>query len=168
MALAFEPMIDRSLADYVSNHWQEPFVACLMLQLLLAFSYLHSKGIVHNDVKPGNILVGNGTVKIADFGKAMYLEEELQEEGKPNKNGTILYTAPEMARARLRDDNSKKELSTSIDIWALGATLYELLEGNYSFYEYDKFSVLSVIKNHGLYLTKDKEYSPTLKSFFSL
>ena len=55
-------------------------------------------------------------MKIADFGKAMYLEEELQEEGKPNKNGTILYTAPEMARARLRDDNSKKELSTSIDV----------------------------------------------------
>ncbi|KAH9395484.1 serine/threonine protein kinase, CMGC, CDC2/CDK sub [Tyrophagus putrescentiae] len=78
-----EPMIDGSLADYVSNHWPEPFVACLMLQLLLAFSYLHSKGIVHNDVKPDNILVRNGTVKIADYEKAIYLEEELQEEGRP-------------------------------------------------------------------------------------
>ena len=43
MALAFEPMIDGSLLDYVNYHWTEPFVACLMSQLLSAFSYLHSK-----------------------------------------------------------------------------------------------------------------------------
>ncbi len=46
----------------------------------------------------------------------MYLEEELQEKGRPSKNGTICYTAPEVARARLKDDNSKKELSTSINV----------------------------------------------------
>ena len=43
MALAFEPMADGSLADYVYDHWPKPFVACLMLQLLNALSYIHAQ-----------------------------------------------------------------------------------------------------------------------------
>ncbi|KAH9408500.1 hypothetical protein TYRP_012176 [Tyrophagus putrescentiae] len=133
IALALEPMADGSLADYVYDHWPEPFVACLMLQLLPALSYIHAQGIVHDNIKPDNILLSNGTVKITDFGKAMYLKEEQEEEAKGRrcKINAIRYTAPEKARARLNGGNSKQEkLSTALDIWGLGATLYELLEEN--------------------------------------
>ncbi|KAH9389193.1 hypothetical protein TYRP_008547, partial [Tyrophagus putrescentiae] len=106
MALAFEPMADGSLADYVYDHWPKPFVACLMLQLLNALSYIHAQGIVHDNIKPDNILLNNGTVKITDFGKALYLKEEQEEaKEKRNKISAIRYTAPEKARARLNGGN---------------------------------------------------------------
>ncbi|KAH9398901.1 hypothetical protein TYRP_018286 [Tyrophagus putrescentiae] len=170
MALAFEPMADGSLADYVYDYWLEPFVACLMLQLLPALSYIHAQGIVHDNIKPDNILLNNGTVKIADFGKAMYLKEEQEEaQGRQGKTSAIRYTAPEKARARLDGGNSKQdELSTALDIWALGATLYELLEGKCPYHKYDSNKVLLAISTHGLFLTRNEKYSPTLKSFFSL
>ncbi|KAH9401456.1 hypothetical protein TYRP_016843, partial [Tyrophagus putrescentiae] len=153
IALALEPMADGSLADYVYDHWPEPFVACLMLQLLPALSYIHAQGIVHDNIKPDNILLSNGTVKITDFGKAMYLKEEQEEEAKGRrcKINAIRYTAPEKAR-----------------IWGLGATLYELLERKCPYHKYNTGKVLSAISTHGLFLTKGRKYSLTLKNFFSL
>ena len=55
-------------------------------------------------------------VKIADFGRAMFLKEEQKAKGRPSKIGTIRYTAPEVARAQLKKDNSKKDLTTAIDV----------------------------------------------------
>ena len=48
-------------------------IKVIMEQLLLALDFIHSKGIAHRDIKPDNILIGQDTLKICDFGSAKYL-----------------------------------------------------------------------------------------------
>ncbi|KAH9390607.1 RasGEF [Tyrophagus putrescentiae] len=163
MALAFQPMEDGSLALYWRDHWPERYIACVMKQVLKGFAYIHSMGIVHNDVKPGNILLHNGNVKIADFGKA----RNLANLGRVTK-GTRRYTSPEMARASLNGDRKCEDFSAAVDIWALGATLYQLLECHFPYEDANYDTVLEAISNQGLKLSDNESYSVEVKTFFSL
>ncbi|XP_070035944.1 mitogen-activated protein kinase kinase kinase 20-like [Nicotiana tomentosiformis] len=89
--------------------------------VLLGLSHVHSKGVIHCDIKPHNILVvGTDRIaKIADFGLAMTLEESRKI--KHGIRGTYRYMAPESVIYH--------EYGTEVDIWALGCTVYELLTG---------------------------------------
>ena len=107
-----------------------------LLPLVQAVHFLHQHGVIHRDLKPGNILLhGSGQkspsslwssthiAKVADFGLAKSL---LGEEGQCTASGVIVgtpsYMAPEQAA-------SKKAITPTADIYALGAILYELLTG---------------------------------------
>ena len=107
-----------------------------LLPLVQAVHFLHEHGVIHRDLKPGNILLhGSGQkspsslwssthiAKVADFGLAKSL---LGEEGQCTASGVIVgtpsYMAPEQAA-------SKKAITPTADIYALGAILYELLIG---------------------------------------
>ncbi|KAH9395399.1 Protein kinase of the Mitotic Exit Network [Tyrophagus putrescentiae] len=162
MALAFEPMFDGSLDKYVEFHWPDRYIACVLRQVLLALSYLHSKGIVHNDVKSDNILLSTGTVKLADFGKAMRLAEF-----EPNIRGTLRWAAPELISAYLKGDKTSNSFTTAADIWSLGATLYELLEGNYPFHVYNNSILHDVIPTQRLALTNSENHSNAVVQLFS-
>jgi serine/threonine protein kinase len=98
---------------------EEDEVAYILHSLLQALGYIHNQGIVHRDIKLGNILVAKDmTVKLADFGmstKCRPDEELLSMCGTPN------YLAPEI----LTRDGYNKE----IDIWSLGVVIYMLLTG---------------------------------------
>jgi serine/threonine-protein kinase len=82
----------------------------------------HSKGIVHRDLKPANVLLsGDGTPKITDFGLAKELESKSSQTRSGSQIGTPSYMAPEQALC--------ETYGPSVDIYALGAILYEMLVG---------------------------------------
>ncbi len=89
-------------------------------QVLRALEHAHSKGIVHRDIKPQNImLLKNGRVKVTDFGIAVLPTGDHNPDGKAI--GTVYYISPEQA--------SGKETDTRSDLYSLGVLMYEMTTG---------------------------------------
>jgi len=94
------------------------------LDFLSAIVYVHSRGVIHCDIKPNNILIDdNNNAILTDFGSALYLNN-----GKARlKNVYYKHIAPEQCTNSL--------ISKKVDIYQIGTTLYRMCNGNY---EYDK------------------------------
>ncbi|KPJ13767.1 Serine/threonine-protein kinase polo [Papilio machaon] len=98
----------------------EPETRFYMRQILLGVQYLHSRRIIHRDLKLGNLFLDDDLcVKIGDFGLAAKIEYE--GERKQTLCGTPNYIAPEIL--------TKKGHSFEVDIWSLGCIMYTLLVG---------------------------------------
>lgn len=91
----------------------------IMKQLTSAVAEAHSRGIIHRDIKPQNVIVkADGSVKILDFGIAM-AKGSVQLTQANNVMGSVHYLAPELAKG--------DQASAQSDIYALGVVLYEML-----------------------------------------
>lgn len=94
-------------------------VATYTRQILLGLDFLHKKGIVHRDIKGGNVLVHeNGTVKLADFGASTRVEFDKTQETDSIK-GTPYFMAPEVL--------AESKYGRKGDIWAVGCTMIQML-----------------------------------------
>ena len=106
----------------------EKMAKFLFRQIILGIQHIHSKNVVHRDIKLENILIDfDNNVKICDFGIGKVLENE--EELLYDKCGTPMYMAPEIILAN--DDNGYKGFP--VDIWSSGITLYIMLSGSLPF-----------------------------------
>ena len=121
--LVMEFLLSRSLSVVLAERGALPAgeVADIGAQVAAALAAAHAAGIVHRDVKPGNILLdGAGTVKITDFGISRAMDDgTVTQTGM--LAGTPAYLAPEIARGQQPDHSS--------DVFSLGATLYHAVEG---------------------------------------
>lgn len=125
--LIMEYLPSRSLAQVLSMAGTLPPLqaAQLAAQIADALVEAHSRGIIHRDIKPGNILIANegnaiGTVKLTDFGISR-IEDDVQLTQTGLVSGTVAYFAPEVALGGTAGEKS--------DVYALGATLYTAVEG---------------------------------------
>jgi tetratricopeptide (TPR) repeat protein len=94
--------------------------ATIVIQIARGLRAAHARGIVHRDVKPGNILLGtDGTVRLLDFGLAKVADVSVTVPGVTA--GTVAYMSPEQARGDPVDHLT--------DIWSVGVVFYEMLAG---------------------------------------
>ena len=120
--LVLELVEGSSLSGYRGQAMDPMRVAAMGRDLADALSYVHRQGIVHRDIKPGNILIdGEGRVRLADFGIARSLSDGLRHTATGATIGTAGYLAPEQVRG--------DEISPLVDIYALGLVLIEALTG---------------------------------------
>lgn len=99
-----------------------------------ALEYAHNKNVIHRDIKPANIIINDelDSIKLMDFGIAKILAPASEEQ--PQIAGTLFYIAPEVFNGA--------PPSPTVDIYALGLSLYELLAGSHPFYCSDSREVI--------------------------
>jgi tRNA A-37 threonylcarbamoyl transferase component Bud32 len=123
--------------------WQ---VASIGEQLLSALKAAHEAGIVHRDVKPGNVMVApNGRVKLTDFGIAQAIDDP-----RLTTAGMIVGSPAFMAPERVQG----REALPASDLWSLGATLYFAVEGSVAHERATTAATLHAIMNEVPYLTR--------------
>ncbi|XP_019198398.1 PREDICTED: mitogen-activated protein kinase kinase 4-like [Ipomoea nil] len=108
----------------------EAYLSFVAKQILSALNYLHTRNIVHNDIKPENLLFNSqGVLKIADFGISKILNEETCGELLP---GTLGYMSPERIHDYFTQQHGlPKAHAYAGDIWSFGMSIWELYVGDY-------------------------------------
>ena len=144
--LVMELLEGKTLRDYIGKESANPALAvALAVQIADVLEAAHAKGIIHRDIKPGNIMVtGREHVKVLDFGLAKHasaITDETRTLDSLTAAGTVVgtpsYIAPEILQGKEADARS--------DLWALGVVLYEMLSGRLPFRGTTMFEVSSGI-----------------------
>jgi len=175
--------IAKMLVDYGSFH--ENLVANFVQQILVGLAYLHSKDIIHRDIKGANILVDNhGHVKISDFGISKRVQDSktlLASEGgagtlnagrrgaagllgasnRVSLQGSVFWMAPEVVR--------QTAYTRKADIWSLGCLIIEMLTGSHPHPNCSQLQAIFKIGGKGMSVDPAPEIptaaSPELRAF---
>ncbi len=124
-----------TLKEYIEQqgviNWKE--TVHFMGQILAALQHAHDKGIVHQDIKPQNILLlQDGTIKVTDFGIARFSRAD-SNTTSDKAIGSVHYISPEQARGEVTDEKA--------DIYSVGVVMYEMLTGQLPFQSDNAVSV---------------------------
>ncbi|MCL2680856.1 MAG: serine/threonine protein kinase, partial [Coriobacteriia bacterium] len=133
--LIMEDIDGITVADIPDEYLTDEVAAAILKAVADALIYAHKNGVLHLDVKPANILINHeGQIKLADFGLAQLSHVRQQHTGKGRRGkhgkasaGTVGYMPLEQL--------SGEEVCEATDQWALAAVIYELLSGEYPYFE---------------------------------
>lgn len=137
--VVMEFMEGGSLTDIVTaTRMTEPQIATISRQVLAALDFLHSKNVIHRDIKSDSILLKrDGTVKLSDFGFCGQLSEEVPR--RRSLVGTPYWTAAEVI--------AREPYDTRADIWSFGVMLIEMVEGEPPFFNDQPFQAMKRIRD---------------------
>lgn len=133
-----------SISSLLSQYhlFDEALVKFFTRQILCGLQYLHTRHILHRDIKAGNVLIDhNGVCKITDFGLSKNQQEGAYDPMANNSTmrGTVFWMAPEVLT---------NNYSAKVDVWSLGCTVLEMMTGEHPWMELTSLAALYQIGNH--------------------
>lgn len=123
-AVLIQEFVDgKTLFSVIGSELGVPEVESVMVQLTDVAAHAHRLGIIHRDIKPGNVMVRpDGTIKLMDFGAAKDLRDK-------TSSDTVIGSRPYMSPEQIMGKSQRRS-----DVWALGVVMYVLYTGMFPFY----------------------------------
>ncbi|KAJ3390687.1 Protein kinase [Entophlyctis sp. JEL0112] len=156
--LVLEYMEGGQLTDVIDNNkLTEPQISTICTEIVKGLEYLHSRSIIHRDIKSDNVLVGkDGSIKLTDFGYSAKITVTRKQ--RATFVGTPYWMAPEIVK--------QKPYGEKVDIWATGILAIECIEGEPPYLDEDPLKAVYLIAANGTPTLKNPDsLSSTFKSY---